>query len=356
MRRSLFLKLLAASLMAVGFTSLTAAQPFVYVPMGSDDKIVVIDAANDQVVNTIIDIPAAHGLAATPDGNLLIAGSFDAHEAGTKPKKPTSVSEADHNAHHTAKPSDPADTTSNLISTVSIIRRLDQTIIGAVDVPGAVHHVAVNPDSQYAAVTLPGEDGISVIDLAALAVIANTKTGSLPNYVAFSPDGNSLYVSNAGDGTVAIVDSSKWRVQATITVGDSPEHLALSKGGDRLYVNNVDDGTVSEIDLNTKAVKRTFKIGGTLHGIGLTDDDRFLFVADLENDQIARVDLGEGTVAGTALSPEPYHLAAIPNTNKLYVTSASDPILWVVDPASMNVVSTIDIGGMGHQITFSPGT
>lgn len=346
--------MIAASVAVSGFTSLAAAEPFVYVPMGSNNNITVIDAANDKVVDQINDLPAIHGLAITPDGKFLVAGSYDERPVGTLPIKPDSVSSEDHKAHHTNKAKSADSQSANMISTVSIIRRSDKTIAGAIDVAGAVHHVSVSANGLTAAVTRPNKDAISVIDLEKSAVIANTKTGSLPNYTSFSEDGKSIYVSNAGDGTVAILSGPDWKKQASIKVGDSPEHLVTSKNGKLLYVNNVNDGTVSEIDLVAKAVKRTFTIGSTLHGIDLSNDGKFLFVTDLGNDRIVKVNIADGTNENIKLSPEPYHLAAIPGTDKIYITSAAEPIIWVFNSDIGTVGLKIDIGGKGHQITTSP--
>ena len=39
------------------------AEPFVYVPLGGEGKILVIDAARDEIVDTIHGVTAVHGLA-----------------------------------------------------------------------------------------------------------------------------------------------------------------------------------------------------------------------------------------------------------------------------------------------------
>ena len=59
------------------------ADPLVYVPLGGEDRIVVVDAAKDEIVGTIEGLPAVRGLAGTPDGRFLIAGSYQEREAGT---------------------------------------------------------------------------------------------------------------------------------------------------------------------------------------------------------------------------------------------------------------------------------
>ncbi len=57
-------------------------EPLVYVPLGGQGKIVVVDAARDEIVDTISGVTSVHGLARTPDGQSLIAGCFEEREAG----------------------------------------------------------------------------------------------------------------------------------------------------------------------------------------------------------------------------------------------------------------------------------
>ena len=92
--------------MILAFGAQTAlAEPFVYVPLGGENKIVVVDAAKDEIVDTISGLAAVHGLAGTPDGRFLIAGSFETRASGSKTvAKPAAVSEDDHAAHHGAAP------------------------------------------------------------------------------------------------------------------------------------------------------------------------------------------------------------------------------------------------------------
>ena len=62
-------------ILALG-TQAALAEPLVYVPLGGEGKIVVVDAAKDEIVDTISGVTAVHGLAGTPDGRFLIAGGI----------------------------------------------------------------------------------------------------------------------------------------------------------------------------------------------------------------------------------------------------------------------------------------
>lgn len=346
MGRATLFGLLAVAAMAVP----AAAENRMYVPLGDANTIAIIDTDRHAVTGTIDGAPAVHGLAGTRDGRLLVAGSMMEREAGSEmPTKPAGVSAEDHAAHH-GKAAGDAPKSDDSVSTVSIISTADKTVVRRIDVPGAVHHVAISPGGRYAALTHPGGDGISVIDLLAYRVVATVKTGAVPNYAVFSPDGKSVYVTNAGDGTVAVVDSARWTTRRTIKVGSSPEHLVMAKDGRTLYVNNVDDGTVSVVSLKTNAVRKTIRAGKDLHGIDLSDDGGTLFVSARGEDKLVALDLGSGKSRTIPLAPAPYHLAAVRGAGTLYVSSADQPKIWVVDQKSLAVVGEIPVKGKAHQM------
>jgi YVTN family beta-propeller protein len=332
------------------------AAPLVYVPLGGEGKVVVIDSAKDEVVGTIGGLVAVHGLAGTPDGRFLIAGSYQERAPGEgMPAKPAAVSEEEHAAHHGGMPK-MAQESGATVSTVSVVQTSNGAVVRRIDVPGAVHHVAVSPDGRYAVVTHPNEGAISAIDLKTYEVVAHVRTGPFTNYAAFAPDSKTVYVSNAGDSTVSAVDTGRWAVQWSATVGTSPEHLVLAKDGGTLYVNNIDDGSVSVIQTNAGKVVKTIPIGSTLHGIDLSDDGRILFVSDLGDDKVVAYDLTTGAYRSAHLTPAPYHVAAVHGTDKLYVSSADEPKVWVLNQDDLSVRGEIPIGGKGHQMFVGPGT
>ena len=345
---------LAGALAAVALPA--NAGEVAYIPLGSANEILLVDIAKDAVAGKIKDLPAVHGLAGTPDGKYLIAGSYEGRDVkASAPAKPSGMSGNEHEAHHKMAPAGAVKPGSQ-ISTLTIIRTADETIVRRIDVPGAVHHVAVSPDGRYAVVTHPNEDKISAIDLKSYKVVANFSTGLFPNFAAFSPDGKTVYVSNAGNSTVSSVDTGQWIVRWNAVAGDSPEHIVLSADGATLYVNNVDGGTVSVIDTKERKTVKTIEIGSTLHGIDISGDGKTLFVAARGDDKLVAIDLATNKSRRLTLSPGPYHLTAIRGQGKLYVTSSDDPKIWVVDQKSLTVTGEIPIGSKGHQIVQSTGS
>jgi YVTN family beta-propeller protein len=354
-RRYALVSIGIAAVIVAGSAHAATAGEFVYIPLGSAGEVAIVDVEQGKVVGKIQDLPAVHGLAGTPDGRFLVAGSYDERVPGGEvPAKPSTVSEDEHAAHHGGSNTS-VERTGSVISTLSIVDTASQSVIRRIDVPGAVHHVAISPDSRLAVVTHPNEGTISAVDLQTYDVMASVATGPLPNYAAFSPDGGQIYVSNAGNNTVSAIDSKRWFVLWNTVVGGSPEHVVLSEDGSTLYINNVDDGTVSIITPADRKVERTIQIGTVLHGIDLSDDGRTLFVGALGDDKVVAYDLATGTYRSVRLAPAPYHLATVRSANKIYVSSADEPKVWVLDPETLAVLGEIPIGGKGHQMVQGPG-
>ncbi len=343
---------LASALAALLATS-TLAAPMVYIPVGSAGKIEVVDAATGTIIAEYTGLEAVHGLAGTPDGQFLIAGSYAEREPGMQAApKPESVSTEDHAAHHTASSPNAADSPA-MVSTVSILRADTGKLVRTVDVPGAVHHVTTSPDGRFAAVTQPGDDAVSVIDLQTYEV-TTIKTGSLPNYMVFSPDSSTLYVSNAGDDTIAGISTTHWMVQNRLPTGTAPEHMVISPDGAMLYVNNNDDGSVSAIALATGAMVATYPIGERLHGLDLTEDGSALLVAERGGDNVARVILGTEMVSKQPMGPSPYHMTTITGTGLAYVSSSDEAVMKIIRQDDLSQVGEITIGDVGHQTVVMP--
>ncbi len=338
---------LAAVLLAPAVQA--TADSTVYVPLGNAGEALVIDATRDEVVDRIPGLSNVHGLSSDAAGKYLVTGSLSASAPGAMPPKPEGMSQSEHESHH-AKPAAGAHDEPPAIGLVSIVRAEDGTILRRIEVPGAVHHTAVAPDGAYAVATHHKTGAVSVIDLKSFSVATTIRTGPMPNYAVVSPDGRRVYVSNAGNDTVSEIDTDHWIVRRSFVTGAEPEHMALSPDGATLYVNNVEDGTVSEISLAQGRVARTFEIGGKLHGLDLSADRRTLFVSARERNRLAAVDLESAEVRSVPLGREPYHVTTIAGTGKLYVSSAAEPKIRVVEQQSLRVLGEIQIRGVGHQM------
>jgi len=54
------------------------------------------------------------------------------------------------------------------------------------------------------------------------------------------------------------------------------------------------------------------------------------------------------------LDPDPYHLTVIPGADAIYVSSRSEPKIWIVDQQGLAIRSEFEIQGEGHQMVALP--
>jgi DNA-binding beta-propeller fold protein YncE len=328
------------------------ASPLMYVPTGNANDVVIINLKTNKIIGRIDELENAHGLAANPNSEYLVAGSMQPidTEEGRGLAKPGTVSEAEHAAHHSGE----ADNGSvKNPSYLSIIHPKHGHVMRRVAVRALTHHTAVSPDGRFAIAVHSGAGGISVVDLEKMAVIKTIQTGNLPNYAVFNRKGDRLYVSNAQPGTVSDIDTSDWTIKREISVGKKPEHMALSVDGSTLFVVNVEEGTAAVVDLKKGTVAARFDVGVKPHGIDVSGDGRWLFVSSKGGDRLSRIDLANNDVLSINLEPAPYHLDFVTEVNKLYVSSRKLPKIWVIDPVNMKVSHEIDIGkGVAHQMVI----
>jgi len=303
------------------------AGPTVYIPLGTANQVIAVDAATGSTVKNYPGVENPHGLVVTPDGEYLVAGSLA--------ETPVPVGA-------------PHDTPN---SKLYLIHPVHGHVMLTVPVTGFTHHQAITPDGRYVISTHPGRGGISVVDLQSNQVIKTIETGSAPNYTAVTRDGKRAYVSNSGNGTVSEIDLGTWRVTRTLEGGPAPEHVVLSADGQTLYIFNPRAGTVSAVSVQTGKVTRAFKVGDSLHGLDLGDDGRTLFVSSTAGNKLVALDPGTGAQRSLDLSPAPYHLNTIRGTGKVYVSSRSDPLIWIVDHKTLKLTGTLTLpAGEGHQM------
>jgi len=319
-RKSLF-----ALLIAYGLPLAASAEPLVYVAAGSANEVVVIDAATNAVVKSFPGIENPHGIVAIPDGEYLVAGSL--HE--TRAENP--------------KPDEPN-------SRLAVIHPEHGHVMAAIPVVGMSHHQAISPDGRYVFSTHSTRGYVSVLDMQQNRIAQTIHTGPGPNYTAVTRDGKTAFVSNSGNNTISEVDLTTWSVRRTLPGGPAPEHMAFSPDERTIYVVNPRAGTVSAVSRASAELIRTFAVGALLHGLDISDDGATLFVSSRKDNKLVALDPTTGAMKTLVLAPSPYHLNTIAGTGKVYVSSSSQPTIWVVDQKTLALLATITIRGEGHQM------
>lgn len=327
------------------------AAPFLAVPTaGEPGQIEVVDSATDTVVGKFGVFEDAHGSGVTPDGRFLLVACLAEREAGETIGKPAGVSSEDHSAHLGGGAASGA----TGLSIVSVIDLALGNVIRQIDVPGAVHHVAISENGKFAAFTHPAAGTMSIVRLQDFALITSVPVGDDPNYAVFTPDSAHLFVSVASDDQLVFIDVAGWQIKARLDTGAGPEHLVLTPDGDKLLVNLIGEEAIGLVDTELRVVERIYQIDAFLHGIDVTDDGGAAIVSLMDQDKVARLDLADGSIETRDVGPSPYHVTTVPGSGKVYVSSAAGPGLTVLSQHDLSVLGQIKTGGIGHQMAPLP--
>ncbi|NCF38050.1 MAG: beta-propeller fold lactonase family protein [Gammaproteobacteria bacterium] len=300
---------------------------------GPSHEILVIDGEQDRVIGSISDVSNVHGLAASAKSGLLVAGSMSL--APKNQAIPEGMSEDEHNAHHADSQLLKAQAAGSL-SNITIIDANARRIVKRIDVDGISHHSEITPDGRYALATHTTAGNVSIIDLHNRSLLKTLETGPVPNYILVTSNGKFAYVSNSGNNTISEIAVGQWTVRRNFKTGTTPEHMVFSDDEKILYVINVGDNSVSAISLANGSSIATYPVGQAPHGIDISDDGKRLFVSNKKGN--------------TLTDPAPYHIKRINGTGKLYVSSRAQPMIWVIDQTSLDVIGQIPIRGEGHQM------
>ena len=305
----------------------TYASPTVYIPLGSGNQVIAVDAATDKITASYSDVANAHGLVATPDGEYLIAGSLQ---------------------EEPVKQGQPKDAPN---SKLFLIHPDHGHVMSTIPVTGWSHHQAITPDGKYVLSTHGARGGISVVDIEENKQIKFIETGLVPNFTLITGDGKSAYVSNTGDNSISEVDLTNWKVKRKLESGPAPEHMVFSRDEKTIYVTNPRKGEVAVISVSSGKLIKSYPIGKAVHGLDIGDDGKTLFVSSKQDDKLVAVDTETGKSRVLALSPSPYHLNTISGTGKVYVSSRKKPVIWVVNQKTMQKIGEIALpAGEGHQM------
>jgi len=305
------------------------ASPTVYIPLGSANQIIAVDASNGKITQSFSGVENPHGLVATPDGEYLIAGSL----------KETPL-----------KPGQAADTAN---SQLYLIHLEHKHVMLTIPVAGWTHHQAITPDGRYVISTHATRAYVSVVDLVSNQVIKTIKTGNSPNYSLVTQNGKYAYVSNSASSSISEINIDEWKMTRTLEAGPSPEHMVFSKDQKMIYVANPRAGKVSVVSITSGKIIEQYEIGKSVHGLDISDDGQTLFVSSKKENKLVALNIITGVKKTIKLSPSPYHLNTIKGTGKVYVSSRKKPLIWIIDQNSFKQTGTIVLpDGEGHQMAI----
>ena len=235
--------------------------------------------------------------------------------------------------------------TNRTSGTVSVIRTLDNTVIGSVRVGTSPEQMALNSTGTKLYVTNYGSSNVSVVDVSGQTPSLDIAVGANPRGIAYATVNGQprVYVTRYNSSSVAVIDANtnmqidvnpKTKAIDSITVGANPQAIVISPDGTRAYVTNFGSSSVSVINTATNSLDgAAISVGSQTAGVGLSSDGSLLYVAN-SNDTVSVINTKtRATVATLQIDSQPetnYHTLAVRSDGALVVTDLADRALRVV--------------------------
>ena len=151
--------------------------------------------------------------------------------------------------------------------------------------PTAGSQAVVDPETGVAS-----SGTVSVIDLAANAVVKEIEVGLHPSGMVLATGEAFLYVANANSDTVSVIDTSTDTVAKTLSTkpmeelpfGSAPNALAASPDGSTLYVANGGNNLLGVLDLASGRMRGLIPTGWYPGAVELTHDGNTICVANIK--------------------------------------------------------------------------
>jgi PQQ-dependent catabolism-associated beta-propeller protein len=233
----------------------------VYVALGDEGKIAVIDAKKMKVVRKFSSGPDPEAFAIHPNGTMYISMENDGKAAIYDPR--------------TGK-------------------RKAEVAVGL-----EPEGVAASPDGARVIVTSESTNMLHVIAVPEHKILANILVGARPRSVTFSADGKYAYASTEVGGEIKRVDMSTLKVDRTGSTGEKeakPKDVLLSRDQKLLYVAGGRANKVFVLDAETLEVKGAIPVGPRVWGLALSRDGSRLYTTNGANNTVSVIDTAKGEV------------------------------------------------------------
>jgi YVTN family beta-propeller protein len=202
-------------------------------------------------------------------------------------------------------------------------------------------------------------DAIGVFDIGQNKLVRMIPAGSDPEEFDLSKDGTLLYCSNEDVGLASIVDIATGKVLVSIPVGPEPEGVTTSPDGRLVFVTSEQDGTIAVIDTQARKTVKTIPVGNRPRDVAFFPDGARALVTRENDGVISVIDtIKYQPIQTIELGPQgeikPMAVVLSADATKAYVSTGRGKRVFVVDTASNDVKTSLEVGERPWGIALSP--
>lgn len=351
----------------MSFPLVLLASPTVYIPLGSANEILIVDAATDKKIGKISGFKNIHGLSLTPNGEYLVAGSNEEVIAGhgmmsgkTKslPKtnqaksdpvvmaRPAGVSEAEHKKHHPQPPAATKAADYSAMSGKTKPQMAGHALTGKPDYTKTEKHKGMSDadhkkhHAAQAGGLLPavGVSTVSLIRVSDNKLETTIKVRGMAHHTFVTPNGKYAVSTHTTAGVISLIDLATKKIFRNIYTGPQPNYVVFANDGEQMYVSNAGNNTLSVIDTRNWIVSRNILVGKGPEHLVISPDEKFIYTSNARDGTISKVSLDKLKVVKTfTIGNNPHGIDISADGKILYATTKKDNKLVAVNLKSGKV-------------------
>lgn len=242
---------------------------------------------------------------------------------------------------------------------VAVIDTATQNLVGVIGTGGRPEGVGVNPGGRRAYIANPLTDQLHLVDTLARAVIANIAMAPGPSAVILNPSGTRAYVLHPGSGAssqLSIINTETMGTAGTIVFASRAERLEMSADGTRLFVSHPLANAVSVVNTGTLGVVATVGANPGPYGMAYDRNLDRLYVVSAGNNTVTVINAANHTAVSSLALPgclNPRNVAVNPQGTRLFVTCQDSNAVAVVRLDNF-AVSLVSVGAQPTAIDITP--
>lgn len=313
------------------------AGPRVYVSDETGSRVVVIDPATRQVVQSIDVGKRPRGISVSHDGRsvyVALSGSPIAGPGVDESKLP------------------PADRAADGIGLVDLATG---TLVRKYQSGQDPEAFAIAKDGRTLYISNEETAELSALDLESGTITTRVKVGEEPEGVTIRPDGRVVYVTCEGTNDVRAIDVESLKVIATIPTGPRPRSIAFDQAGKTGFVTAENAASLTVFDVASHKPTKTIAFPKTAGnpipprpmGQVVSPDGARLFVSLGRAKSVGIVDVATLAVTGVVedVGTRPWGIGVSPDGRQLYTANGPSGDVTIIDAASGKIEARIAVGG-----------
>lgn len=250
--------------------------------------------------------------------------------------------------------------TNEVGDSVTVIDSRTGEVEETVAVGGRPRGIGFSPDRKLVYVALGDENAIGVLNVETLELERKIPAGSDPEAFAVHPDGT-IYLSNEDEGLATALDPESGEILAEIKVGLEPEGVGVSPDGEQVLVTSESSNMVHVISVAEKKILANILVGARPREVAFSPDGRYFWVTSEVAGHVSKVDRSTNSIVTVnnrlrrEVNPrvKPKGILLDPGTNRLYVSLGRGNAIAVLDPDTLQLQGSVEVGVRSWGIALS---